>query len=62
MSEKTGVKSAAIQAWSRIGELAEAIERQARSAAGNAKAVNGWAAEIRLQTKIIQMFENGEAE
>lgn len=51
-----GAKPGYIQAWQRIGELAEAIERQ-YEVAGNIDCVKVWAKEIALQCDILKMCE-----
>lgn len=60
MSEVTkpplGAKPAAICAWSRIGELAAAIERNYQAANGNVWLCKQWAQEIVAQCEIIQRF------
>lgn len=64
MNEKLplGVKPACMAAWSRIGELIAAIERQYESPHGDAKLVEKWAQEIAWQCSIIEAFEDEEAE
>lgn len=49
-----------LHAWSRIGELAEAICRQYETAHGDPKLVSRWAEEIRWQCAMIQSLEEGE--
>lgn len=48
-----GAKPYYIAAWSRIGELIDAIERQYETGDGDAKLVELWAKEIVLQAKLI---------
>lgn len=52
-----GCKPAWMVAWSRIGDLAGAIQRQYESAIGNAQLVGEWAKEIQMQCKIIEIAE-----
>ena len=52
-----GCKPAWLVAWSRIGDLIGAIERQYESPIGNAKRVERWAEEIVMQCKIIETTE-----
>ena len=56
-----GVKPSWMVAWQRIGELADAIERQYESSNGNYKLVEKWAQEIGWQCSIIEAFEDQEA-
>lgn len=56
-----GVKPAWMVAWSRIGDLAEAITRQYESQNGNARLAEKWAQEIGWQCSIIEAFEDEEA-
>ena len=51
-----GCKPAWFVAWSRIGELIEAIERHYESGHGDAKACEKWAEEIKMQCQIIEKF------
>ena len=51
-----GAKPAAICAWSRIGDLAEAILRNYQSINGSAFDCRIWAQEIIAQCDIIQRF------
>lgn len=55
-----GVKPYYITAWSRIGELAEAIYRQYEAAKGDPKLVSRWAEEIGWQCAMIQSLEEAE--
>ena len=55
-----GVKPYYITAWSRIGELAEAIYRQYEAAKGDPKLVNRWAEEIGWQCAMIQSMQEDE--
>ena len=57
-----GVKPSWMVAWSRIGDLAEAIKRQYESPNGNARLVEKWAQEIFWQCSIIEAFETQEEE
>ena len=52
-----GVKPYWMVAWSRISDLAEAIERQYEDANGNAELVELWAREIVLQCQILNLEE-----
>lgn len=52
-----GVKPYEIVAWSRIADLAEAIERQYEDANGNAELVELWAREIILQCQILKQLK-----
>lgn len=49
-----------LHAWSRIGELAEAICRQYEAAHGDPKLVSEWAAEIGWQCAMIQSLQEDE--
>lgn len=49
-----------ITAWSRIGELAEAICRQYEAAKGDPELVSRWAEEIGWQCAMIQSLEEAE--
>ena len=51
-----GTKPAWLVAWSRIGELVSAIERQYESQNGNPGLVKEWAEEIKMQCEIIEKF------
>lgn len=51
-----GAKPASICAWSRIGDLAEAILRNYQSIKGSAFNCRIWAKEIIAQCDIIQQF------
>ena len=55
-----GVKPYYITAWSRIGELAEAIYRQYEAAKGDPELVSRWAEEIGWQCAMIQSLEEAE--
>lgn len=55
-----GVEPYYITAWSRIGELAEAICRQYEAAKGDPKLVSRWAEEIRWQCAMIQSLQEDE--
>ena len=55
-----GVKPAWMVAWSRIGELIDAIERQYESGTGNARLVGKWANEITWQCTIIEAMRDTE--
>lgn len=55
-----GVKPYYIAAWNRIGELAEAIERQYEIPNGDTKLVQKWAAEIGWQCSMIESLKEGE--
>ena len=51
-----GCKPAWLTAWSRIGDLIGAIERQYESVHGDPKLVAEWAEEIKMQCEIIEKF------
>ena len=55
-----GVKPYYIAAWKRIGELAEAIERQYEIPNGDTKLVQKWAAEIGWQCSMIESLKEEE--
>lgn len=55
-----GAKPYYITAWSRIGELAEAIYRQYEAAKGDPKLVSRWAEEIRWQCAMIRSLQEDE--
>lgn len=55
-----GVKPYHVAAWQRIGELAEAIERQYQSDKGDTELVQMWAAEIGWQCSIIESLNDVE--
>lgn len=55
-----GARPYYITAWSRIGELAEAIYRQYEAAHGDPKLVSEWAAEIGWQCAMIQSLQEDE--
>lgn len=55
-----GAKPYYITAWSRIGELAEAIYRQYEAAKGDPKLVGRWAEEIGWQCAMIQSLQEDE--
>ena len=57
-----GVKPAKMVAWSRIGELAEAIKRQYESGNGKAELCEKWAVEIGWQCALIQSMTEQEDE
>lgn len=52
-----GVKPYWMVAWSRISDLAEAIERQYEDESGNAGLVQLWAWEIVLQCQILKQLK-----
>lgn len=52
-----GVKPYWMVAWSRISDLAEAIERQYEDESGNAGLVQLWAWEIILQCQILKQLK-----
>ena len=52
-----GVKPYWMVAWSRISDLAEAIERQYEDESGNAGLVQLWAWEIVLQCQILNRLK-----
>ena len=49
-----GVKPGWIVAWNRIGDLADAIERQYESSNGDVELVRKFAEEIEMQCQIIK--------
>lgn len=55
-----GIKPYYVAAWQRIGELAEAIERQYQSVDGDTKLVQEWASEIGWQCCIIESLRGAE--
>lgn len=55
-----GVKPYWVAAWSRIGELASAIERQHESPKPNTKLVEKWANEISWQCTIIEALRGDD--
>lgn len=55
-----GVKPYWVAAWSRIGELASAIERQYESPKPNTKLVEKWANEITWQCTIIEALRGDD--
>lgn len=57
-----GVKPYWMVAWSRISDLAEAIERQYEDASGNAELVELWAREIILQCQILNRLKEQKDE
>lgn len=57
-----GVKPYWMVAWSRISDLAEAIERQYEDANGNAELVELWAREIVLQCQILNRLKESNNE
>jgi len=60
MKPPLGAKPYYITAWSRIGELAEAIYRQYEAAKGDPELVSRWAEEIRWQCAMIQSLQEDE--
>lgn len=52
-----GVKPYWMVAWSRISDLAEAIERQYEDENGNTELVELWAREIILQCQILKQLK-----
>ena len=55
-----GARPYYITAWSRIGELAEAIYRQYEAAKGDPELAGRWAEEIGWQCAMIQSLEEAE--
>lgn len=55
-----GARPYYITAWSRIGELAEAIYRQYEAAKGDPELVSRWAEEIGWQCTMIQSLQEDE--
>jgi len=55
-----GVKPYYVAAWQRIGDLAEAIERQFESPNGDTELVQKWAAEIGWQCSMIESLKEEE--
>ncbi len=62
MDEKPalGVKPAWMVAWSRIGDLIGAIDRQYQHPYGDPALVEKWAEEIVMQCEIVKKFEMAE--
>lgn len=55
-----GVAPYYVSAWRRIGELAEAIQRQYEQADGDPKLVDQWAKEIGWQCALIESMREDE--
>lgn len=55
-----GIKPYYLAAWQRIGDLAEAIERQCWSGDGDTKPVQKFAAEIGWQCSMIESLKGAE--
>ena len=62
MDEKPalGVKPAWMAAWSRIGDLIGAIDRQYQHPHGDPALVEKWAEEIVMQCEIVKKFETAD--